>query len=80
MPTENKDRNKDIIQLAKVGQSRVTLSKIFNVEKRNLKRLLVRDWDKYSPATLDELKAMEIKYSIKIGEIKNVEKPIINNQ
>ena len=40
--------------------------------------MAIRDWEKYSQPTLDELKIIEEKYHIKIGEIKILEKPIIN--
>lgn len=77
MPTEHKERNKDIVQLFKVGFPRPIICRTFNMDKRNLKRLAMRDWDKYPQPTLDELKVIEEKYHLKVGELKVVNKPEI---
>ncbi len=80
MPAPKKERNKEIVQLAKVGFPRLELSKIYKIEKRNLKRLIIRDWDKYEAPTLLELKTLEKIHGIVVGTIIAAEKPVINHK
>lgn len=77
MSYEKYERNKDIVQLYKIGFHRPLIIKTFGIEKRNLKRLLIRDWDKYPLPDPREMWEMEVKYQIKIGPIKQVDKPTI---
>lgn len=68
--TEKKERNKDIVQLFKVGWTKYAIAKLFNMDKANTRKVIVRDLEKYPPPTVDELRKIEIKYSTKVGEIK----------
>lgn len=78
MPKEFKDRNKDIVQLFRIGWGKYALAILFNIEKSNIRRLIVRDFNKYPHPSLDELKIIEEKYSIKIEELKVVDSPYKN--
>lgn len=70
---EKTGRNRDIIQLKKIGWSQYALAKHFNIEKRNLKRLLKRDWDKYPYPNIEDLKSIEERNNISISpEVKAV--------
>jgi hypothetical protein len=45
---ENKELNRAIVILIKLGFSKLSLSRIFNMDRRNLYRVWKRDKDKYN--------------------------------
>jgi len=77
---EKKERNKDVIQLFKVGWKKRTIAKAMKVDRANLNKVVKRDFNKYSSPTVDELRSIEKKYGIKIGEINLQSQININTQ
>lgn len=72
---ELKDRNKDIVQLYKIGWRKIDIANLFHLEKSNNSKLIRRDFDKYPYPTLEELNSIEQRYQIKVGDIKRIESP-----
>jgi len=73
---EKRERNRDIVQLFKVGWTKYAIGKLVCMDKSNVRRVVIRDFDKYPSPTVDDLRMIEGKYKIKVGEIKNIVSPV----